>query len=228
MLRGKANVLAACKLDQAKDGRRKLYIVDGDLDIFRSKRKPRLRFLHRLRCYCVENMLLSAPAMITVGVEANVKLDDLDVLPAIDYAGLLKSFEDLLKPLFIYYALANKWESSIQTVGYLVYRMAKTDGKKYVLDARLVLQRIRFLIKELLRTASVGQIRRARKRIATDITGMLATQIVSAKDYLLPIIYRNFKSTLGYRGTMEQFKTRLAAEFSLSLDPWFCRTIRWL
>lgn len=59
MLGSKKNVIDACSIDQANDGRRKIYLVDGDLDHLCGKKVRQLKYFHALRAYCIENLLLS-------------------------------------------------------------------------------------------------------------------------------------------------------------------------
>jgi hypothetical protein len=54
----RSRVIAACRADQVNDGRKRLYVIDGDFDILLEKRKPRLKYLYRLRAYDIENILM--------------------------------------------------------------------------------------------------------------------------------------------------------------------------
>ena len=65
-LGGRPQVLEECRRDQVEDGRKKLYIIDADLDLLRGCRKPKLKHLYRLRGYCIENYLLQEDALIEV------------------------------------------------------------------------------------------------------------------------------------------------------------------
>ena len=65
VLGSRVTVIQACKLDQQLDGRKKLYIIDGDLELLIGKHRPRLRHLYRLRGYCVENYLMHEDALVS-------------------------------------------------------------------------------------------------------------------------------------------------------------------
>jgi hypothetical protein len=67
-LGGRDRVIEACRLDQSDTGRRKLYIIDGDFDLLLGRKKPRLRFLHRLKAYCIENLLITEKAIVQIGM----------------------------------------------------------------------------------------------------------------------------------------------------------------
>ena len=226
MLGGRKNVLDACRLDQIKDGRRKLYIIDGDFDHFYRKPKPRLRNLHRLRCYCVENMLISRSAITTIGAESSPKLDEGAIEAAFEYDAMLASFQDHLKPLFIAYAAAMKVAPNIKTVKYSVYKLMDQVSGLWEINRWLVLGRIREIILEIKKLNVLSAFNVAYRSIARNVEKWDAMMLVSGKDYLLPVILGRLKSRLKLQCNMEQFKVRLAGECSSSIDPWFCRTLR--
>jgi hypothetical protein len=57
-LGGRDAVLDACRRDQAVRPGKRLYVIDGDLDLIMGRSKPRLKHLYRFRAYCVENLLI--------------------------------------------------------------------------------------------------------------------------------------------------------------------------
>lgn len=53
------NVIRACRADQIWDNRKKLYIIDGDLDLLQGRRKPRLRHLKTI-CWTKQLLFLQS------------------------------------------------------------------------------------------------------------------------------------------------------------------------
>ncbi|MBL3598161.1 DUF4435 domain-containing protein, partial [Rhodovulum sulfidophilum] len=86
-LGGRKAVLEECRRDQANDGRKKLYIIDADLDLLMGRPKPRLRHLYRLRAYCVENYLIQEDAFLEAAqiIDPNISKEDARTL--MDFAG---------------------------------------------------------------------------------------------------------------------------------------------
>ncbi|RYZ85595.1 MAG: DUF4435 domain-containing protein, partial [Proteobacteria bacterium] len=77
---GRSAVVESCKLDQENDGRRKLYIIDGDFDLLLGRPKPRLKHLYRLRAYCFENLVISQESAVYVGVASRPSKTESDLV----------------------------------------------------------------------------------------------------------------------------------------------------
>ena len=105
-LGGRKNVLDACKADQGIDGRKKLYIIDGDLDLIQGRRKPNLKHLYRLRAYCVENYLLSENAILDLTTIFDGKIEIEDARAKLDYTSWCKDNAELMERLFACYAVS--------------------------------------------------------------------------------------------------------------------------
>lgn len=103
-LGGRDRVIDACKLDQASDGRRKLYIIDGDFDYLVDRPKPRLKHLYRLRAYCVENIIISEEAVKQVGIACQPNRSESEILQTFDFSGWFASIRRPLVNLFVAYA----------------------------------------------------------------------------------------------------------------------------
>jgi hypothetical protein len=106
-LGGREKVLIACRLDQREDGRRKLYIVDGDFDFILGLRKPRLKHLYRLNSYCVENILISRSSLEHVGTACKPDWDAGKVRESFGFDGWNKAVRHSLVKLFSVYGIAS-------------------------------------------------------------------------------------------------------------------------
>lgn len=122
------NVLAACRDDQADDGRRKLYIIDADLDLLHGKAKPRLKHLYRLRAYCVENYLLQPSALIEIATTFDADISEQRAKDMLDYEGWWTVNGPKLQALFVSYAATHKFANHVQTVGYSVHRLLEPQS----------------------------------------------------------------------------------------------------
>src|SRR5690554_1779143 len=65
-LGGKSNVIDACKADQTKRDVKRVYIVDGDLDLINDTNENNLEFLFVLNKYCIENFLIQEEPLIEI------------------------------------------------------------------------------------------------------------------------------------------------------------------
>lgn len=226
LLGGRKRVLDACKLDQANDGRRKLYIIDGDFDAPRRKKKPRLKYLSRLRPYCVENLLLSEDALVSVGVESDPMLSSNGVRRALGFSAVVAEIDRLLRPLFILYASIIDVAPSVGTVSYSVYKCCtRVACGSYMPSADLVRARSREVLRMALKLTPKAQLRSAIARITANSGHISTMNLVSGKDYLFPIFEQILRNRFGYRGSAEQLKVRLASEVRPAAEPAFARAV---
>ena len=134
-------VISACRADQAVDGRRKIYIVDGDLDLLRGVPKPRLRHLYRLRGYCVENYLLEEAAFVAAATTFDLKIERAAAARMIDLDGWLRRNEAALVALFVCYAVSHELVPKHETVRFRVHRLFRPEDPNYDLCETLVFRR---------------------------------------------------------------------------------------
>lgn len=223
MLGGRAAVIAACKLDQQNTGRKKLYIVDGDLDFLLGRRKPNLRYLYRLRAYSIENLLIREYPLITVGLETRPTLNENQIQAAIDYANLFSSFDQMLRGLFIAYAVAFSIDNSIKTVGHPVQDLLNNLPAGPALDVAKVRSRTIAIYMAATRASNAAVVRAQRTLVSARCSTMPIDQVASGKDYVLPLVLLPFKRRCGYAHGSEQFKVALAREYDPVADPYFSR-----
>jgi hypothetical protein len=100
LMGGKKRVIEACRLDQKDDGRKKLYIIDGDFDFLLNKGKPKLKYLHRIGAYCIENVIVHPGCVAEVCGDYDASVDAANVLHKLEYGRIIGNYEDILRSLF--------------------------------------------------------------------------------------------------------------------------------
>jgi Protein of unknown function (DUF4435) len=226
-LGGKDAVLEACRLDQAADTRKRLYVIDGDLDLILGRAKPRLSHLYRLRAYCVENLLLSQAAVEAVCLQSAPRLQPFQVRAMLDFNTWLASIAKELVPLFITYGIARLIQPTIQTVGVSVHQLCVQQHGCPTLNRVKVFSRIRTVFRQIVVQASSIKIKTARLKIEANCGGGVSDlRYVSGRDHILPLLYHRLRSEFGFRGTTEQLKVQLAAQYNSSAEPFYARTLR--
>ncbi|TIS67990.1 DUF4435 domain-containing protein [Mesorhizobium sp.] len=226
VLGGRNKVLTACKLDQGADGRRRLYIIDGDFDFLHGAKKPKLRNLYRLNAYCVENIILRPESVVEVGFNNCTDSSKDLIARRIDFDDAIRPHENLLRSLFVIYATVEKLALGLTTVGYSVHRvMTKREGQ-LLLDPLKLKQRIRSLLKDAVLRVGVRVFSTARREVGARATGLSLDQMISGKAYLLPIIWYRLRTLSDCSIQIEQFKVQLASRFRAEYEPWLARRIR--
>lgn len=226
LLGGRERVLSACKLDQKPDGRRKLYIIDGDLDYLRGVPKPRLKNLYRLNAYCVENIILSERAIYEVGMDSGGLKDTLSARRKINYPELIQQHDNLLKKLFVIYATAFGLSSRQQTVSYSVLSLVEETPKSAVISETKVANRIRKLHRDLCKEFGVKCVSNLRREVSRRSANVPIHRAVSGKDYIFPLVYLRLKRACDFKGSHDQLKVLLAKEYDERSEPNLARRLR--
>ncbi|MGI3213455.1 DUF4435 domain-containing protein [Roseovarius tibetensis] len=227
-LGGRDNVIAACRADQVEDGRRKLYIIDGDLDLLSGRAKPRLKHLYRLRAYCVENYLLSEEGLITVATTFDEHIDEKTAKASINLASWLNRNQPCLADLFLCYGACQEFRLSIKTVSYSAY-LLKDDTKAtpYFCPEKTRL-RVIYTIRQLRVVATFTELRSWFHNANQRYQSLGTVRAVSAKDYLLPFIYDFMKHRFKVNLPKQAFRSMLAANADISFDPYLKRRLNQL
>lgn len=226
MLGGRDAVEQACKADQQNTGRRKLYIIDGDLDWLIGKPKPKLKYLYRLRAYSIENILVSEEALVQIGLEYSPKLTEAQVSALIDYSVLLRMMEDVFTNLFVVYATANSLDSTIRTVGLPVAGLFVNSRHGPALSLGKARARGFSIFRLVLESAGLAATRMRLQDIGVRAGTLSFQQVASGKDYVLPFVWTRLRGACGYGGSHEQFKVALARHYEPKMEPYLSRRLR--
>ena len=225
MLGSKDRVIQACKLDQAKDGRRKLYIIDGDLELLTGRGKPGLLHLYRLRGYCIENYLLDEDAIVSAVTTLNTRKEESVARAEIDVSDWMRRNQDCLRKLFICYAVSYEMNREAETVGYSVYRLL-APGVEYDFCERKVSSRVMSLYRGILRGCSKRDARRVYNRVRRNADLLGAERFASGKDHIYVPIYQRMKSRNAGNIRKDVFKVLVAQCLEKAEDPYLLRRIR--
>lgn len=221
------DVIDLCRTDQAADGRRRLYIIDGDFEFVVGRRRPQLRNLYRLRCYCVENLLLSEDAIVALCAEADSNRREEDIRNDWSFPQWIDASCRSLSSLFIIYAVSHALATGLQTVAYSVHRLCDNRRGLEVVGER-VLVRMVSLIQAIVAHSGREAFLAALVMVKTNATrnSITSHQMISGKDYLIHLAYTRAQARHGYRGTLDQFKTALAARADPRIEPYLGRALR--
>ena len=121
-------VIKECKKNQESNGRKKVYIIDGDLHILNNAPEPALNGLYVLPRYCVENYLFCENAIYQTADEEEWEMELEQIKDKINFNSWLTENESLLLDLFILYAICYKHTPHEQTVGYKVSKLCNSNS----------------------------------------------------------------------------------------------------
>lgn len=213
-LGGRDAVLA--KASAYVDSQRALFLVDGDFPWVRGEDEPPIRRLHRLNCYCIENLLFNHHAAIEICAEEARCLSQRaeELLQYEDWVNTMKS----LVPLFIRLAILNVADPSIKSVSAVFTRIVITDENKLPLVCALKLQAYMEEVEEIL----LGHFSQQDYDDALGGLGARISQlhdslgVVSGKNVLLPLFYFHLKRICNASTTIPVLRHRLATKLQVN------------
>lgn len=215
---GKKNVLEACVDDQLDKKRKRLYIVDGDLDRITGKKYKKLNHLYKIKSYCVENILIDPKEIFTLCqmICSDNELSNLNSI--LDY----QSFDGNIKKLyttFILFGIIQRKKISIKNVSMGVNSFLSQKNKKNIVDDMKVFKfniiTARRIIEEIGYKEFFSETKRM-KKIKSRINYM---DVVSGKDFLIPFLFYHLKDRFKYKQDMDFLKKYLSANCNFSREP---------
>jgi hypothetical protein len=226
-LHSRKNVIDRCRLDRLTSKRPRLYVIDADQDLILRRPALRLKGLYRLGVYCIENVLLSEHAIVTVATECNTEVSWPDMAVMLSVRPLLEGAVQTLLPLFIAYAIVHKLDLGIVTVAFPVQRLLADQNDARSLSNALIRSRVFGILRAVRAQVS----RHGYSRARNSITSNLATDkreradYISGKTYLLPLVQLHLRRVAGLRDPLDSLKVRLALHSELTIDPGLRRAV---
>lgn len=201
-------VLAACKNDQQADGRKRLYIIDGDFDFIQGKRKLGLKFLYRLPAYCLEALFFR---------KSTIKNLIATFRPDLPSSSIAKQYnthiEDVwgvhLRRLFTYYGLHHSAGGGCVTSGYHVSRLRLNPVEPWHPNARCIADKCKEVGLEIKK--HLPQMRNLFLQLKNRAMTLPIQMIISGKSYLLPIA-RNWLSGIDIKLSGDDLMLAIARE----------------
>ena len=224
-LGGRQNVLAACRADQVDDGRRKLYIIDGDLDLISGNSKPRLKHLYRLRAYCVENYLLNQSAIVSIATTFDEGADEQTATALLDLSSWLSKNERCLADLFICYGACLKFNLSVKTVSFSPFLLKDDNQETLHYCPQKTRTRVLGLFRKLLSIVNAVELRTWLNIAKQNFNSLGVIRAASAKDYILPFIFEIMKRGFQINISKKVFKSLLAEHADNGFDPYLRRRL---
>lgn len=215
-LGNRKDVIKQCELNQGSDGRKKVYIIDGDLFLINGTERPDLRGLYSLPRYCIENYFFNETGLVEIAYEEDPELEVEEIKEKLDFSKWLKDNESSLIELFIHYALCYKYIPSEQTVGFKVSKLCSSNSgivcpDKITDRVNLLKGKLTLIISEAELSNEIQSIK-LRMQKETDIV----LKYVSGKDYLFPLIITRLQSFSKFSLITNPLKVRLAMRSEIS------------
>lgn len=215
-LNGRGNVVDLCK--RYNDPSPALFLIDGDLDLTLKVREVGLKNLFQLKSYCIENYLFCLAGSREIIVETSGKVLPEKALTAEEWESFFNYVNEPLRELFLVFAAARVLAPTLKTVslGYSSISTQKVRKRgpepdlakiSSVIEA-IKVQSLQFTNEEIW-LSTIEQIRENAKDIQT-------IDMVSGKDFLLPMLDMFIRSKGGSTASTESLMFRLARHCSIN------------
>jgi hypothetical protein len=194
----KTELIKACEADQIDRKRKRIYLTDGDLDLILDTNRKDLKYLHVLHKYCIENFLVEENGILEI-LHSNIVLDKSNIKKQLTLNNYLKSISNPLNELFLHYAITHNHKMGLKTVSNSIGSFCKQQKSLTVLDIEKVELKIKELRDKII--IEIGEdsyndtIYELRQKWPSNNQTLLT--IVSAKDYILPLLTFRFKKLKG-------------------------------
>lgn len=212
--RGKV-IESARSCEQQQPSRSSVHIVDGDLNLLCGETENLPENLIVLSRYCIENFLFDKVSLLQIldEEEAQQDLEDLEV--ALDFEKWIESTGELLRPLFCMFAVAHFLDSGIKTIGNGSKSICKDErGNIDAAKVKILCEDIHRKLSEMFGLCVVeSHLKAMEGNISSELC--FASTYVSAKDFVLPLLFLRIRSISNSKTKYINLKIRLANRCSV-------------
>jgi hypothetical protein len=211
----RSSVISECR-NIANYNRKRLFIVDGDLDLLVDENNERIAGLFILPRYCIENYLIQEGAIVDVLYEEDPELEREQIADSLAFNRWIEHNDTVLTDLFVVYALCKCNIPEEPTVSYKVSLLCKDNsGEMCHVKTQLRIDALKQKIIDRIGEGAFNQqYRRINDRITYEAYKML--RYTSGKDYLFPLINVRLRNLLAIRSPNTALKVRLASKCDIS------------
>ncbi|OIN56096.1 DUF4435 domain-containing protein [Arsenicibacter rosenii] len=208
----KSEVIRHCE-DDNDTTRKKLYIVDGDIDLINDTNRV-MPDLYVLDAYCIENFLIEEDSICFYLYTQTGTLTMESISQSVNYENWINEYIHALINLFFHFAITNK----------ILSRFTLFNADKYFIRGKfkidLVNAEIESCKREILQAISTSEyeseLNNLKRRWPVNKETFL--RIISGKSYLIPIVLFKMCEIIkkGYKPSLESAKMNLLLNCSLT------------
>lgn len=213
----KDSVIKRCD-EEPDNGRKKIFIVDGDVTFIHGNNIPALKNLYVLEGYCIENFLIDKETIIHF-LYMNCGTKPIEQIESeLNYNDWLNEYSAMFIDLFIHFALINYFGGYFTLFNANKYHVK--DGEELVFKTELVNADILKTKQEILQIVNLEEYNSKHQELTKKWTHCIENliTIVSGKDYLIPLLLlkaKQFKKSKALP-TLEEIKFSLVHSSNLS------------
>jgi hypothetical protein len=218
-LNGRVAVIERARaLSAANDNKRRLFLIDGDLEYVSGQKSPRIKNLYRVNAYCIENIICETDALIEVLYENCGKQSRQQIIDEINMPDLDKFISSRFVSLFVLFSVARTLAPLSITCSIPVARFFDVKNGEIREEQLRAVQRQ--LIAECVANSSWAAFVAEKMAVRAAIKNREhpSHRVVSGKNYVLPIVHNVCSRLFGYGGSRQQMARSLARHCNFQHD----------
>ncbi|WP_298327448.1 DUF4435 domain-containing protein [Asticcacaulis sp.] len=216
-LGGRQQVINRAHAMAAKSDKRRLFLIDADMSIIMKGPRTKIKNLHQVGAYCIENVVFELNSLAKVVSEHSAAHCPEDIHEVCNLQEAVHVAKRYLLPLFILYAIARKLAPTVASVSNGIGRFYDPKALRVKRDQlRLVRREI---IKECIDNSNKNKFLQEGRKIRSLISTENWNKYVSGKDYIIPLFHNHCKNYTQYTGSRCQLARSLARHCTFSNDP---------
>lgn len=190
---GSRNIVIQTCIDDTTTGRKKLYIIDGDIYIINESNPKGIKNLFVLDGYCIENFIIDQRGALEI-------LHNCIATQPVEKLAMILNFDkwlgynvNVLIDLFIHYSIAQEYSLGINFK--TAHHFTKNDHKETVLDVYKVEQYVEDIMSRILEKITLEEYDKILelRRKTWNYNNENLLKIVSGKDFILPLLQFRIK-----------------------------------
>lgn len=212
-LGSKSEVINICKNDKTTE-RKKIYIIDGDLDLITDSNVKDIDNLYVLDAYCIENFLIEENGIIHLIYLQIADQDKSIIKNKLNFQTWFSSFSNDLIELFLHFAFLKKIDAGpiIQNIHYFFLDNKRTITLDIPKLHSYISEQKELIIKEITKNGSLDpqdEYNEYMNYLKCQWKPNIETalNIISGKDYLLPLVQVKIRHVTGKSGFILPTKT---------------------
>lgn len=211
-LGGRKNVITRCE-NEPDNGRKKIFIIDGDVTIIHGKNIPELKNLFVLDAYCIENFVIDKESVLNFIYLNCASKPKVEIENELKFENWLGIYSNKLVELFIHFGIIDFYGGKFKLFNAHKFHPNESYSEE------IVEEEIEKLKSEILLLTTKANYETKYEELRNQWTNCVSSlmTIVSGKDYLIPILL--FKTQLYKKSkampTVEEAKFMLAHNCNL-------------
>jgi len=224
-------VIDECKKYRTRTDRKRLFIIDRDMDDLIRSGLRRLAQLHTLEVSCFENAIINPNSLSDIAADAAGIADPADARQLFDFGNLLAELEAAFRVTFVLFGVSQRLETGLKCskIGSGRFVLANKNLRRQMNSTVIPKAIFKFNLafaRDIIRHASVAEFRRELRIVKASALGVNGKKFISGKYFIAPPVLSRLSANFGYNGSKSQLVIELGRRFEPAFSPKLARRVK--